>query len=89
YAPNAFTANNDGLNDVFKIKIVGEVSINHLKIYNRWGQVVYDDPDITHHWKGKLKGVDLPVGVYIWILDGYDTYYKNSFTQKGIITLLR
>lgn len=89
YAPTAFTPNNDGLNDVFKLKIVGETTVNHFRIYNRWGQVVFEDPDITHSWNGKLKGTEFPVGVYIWILEVYDTYYKKPYTQKGIITLLR
>lgn len=89
YVPTAFTPNNDGLNDVFRIKIIGEISVNHLKIYNRWGQFVYDDPNLNRHWNGKLKGIELPVGVYIWILDGFDTYFKKPFAQKGLITLLR
>jgi gliding motility-associated-like protein len=89
YAPTAFTPNNDGLNDFFKIKIVGETSINHLKIYNRWGQIVYADPDLNRQWNGRLKGIELPTGVYVWILDGFDTYNKKSFSQKGLITLIR
>lgn len=89
YAPTAFTPNNDGLNDVFRIKIIGETSVNQLRVYNRWGQVVYDDPDLTSNWSGKLKGVELPVGVYIWILEGVDTYFKKSFAQKGLITIVR
>src|SRR5665647_1229662 len=87
YAPTAFTPNNDGLNDVFRIKIIGEISVNHLKIYNRWGQVVFDDSNLNRHWNGKLKGIELPVGVYIWILDGFDTYFKKPFAQKGLITV--
>ena len=89
YAPTAFTPNNDGLNDVFRIKIIGETSVNHLKIYNRWGQVVFDDSNLNRHWNGKLKGIELPVGVYIWILDGFDTYFKKPFAQKGLITLVK
>lgn len=89
YAPTAFTPNNDGLNDVFKIKIIGETSISSLKIYNRWGQVVYDDPNLNRQWNGKLKGIELPTGVYVWILGGSDTYNKKTFAQKGLITLIK
>ena len=89
YVPNAFTPNNDGLNDLFKIKIVGEISVSHLKIYNRWGQLVYNDANLNRYWNGKLKGVDLPAGVYVWIIDGVDTYYKKTFAKKGFITLIR
>lgn len=89
YAPTAFTPNNDGLNDVFKIKIIGEISISSLKIYNRWGQVVYDDPNLNRQWNGKLKGIELPTGIYVWILGGSDTYNKKTFAQKGLITLIK
>jgi len=89
YVPTGFTPNNDGLNDLFKIKIIGEVNTSHFRIYSRWGQVVYDDPNLSHYWNGKLKGTELPVGVYIWILDGFDTYFKKPFTQKGLITLVK
>ncbi|HUS02910.1 MAG TPA: gliding motility-associated C-terminal domain-containing protein, partial [Chitinophagaceae bacterium] len=89
YVPNAFTPNNDGLNDVFNIKIIGETSIYRFRIYNRWGQVVYDDPNLNHQWNGKLKSIELPAGVYVWMLDGLDTYFKKPFGHKGLITLVR
>lgn len=89
YAPNAFTPNNDGLNDLFKIKIIGETSIHYLKIYNRWGQLVYDNPDMSRYWNGKLNGIELPLGVYVWIMAGIDTYFKKPFSKKGVITLVR
>ena len=75
--------------DVFRIKIIGEISVNHLRVFNRWGQLVYDDPNLNKGWNGKLKGLDLPPGVYIWTLGGNDTYFKKPFTHKGIITLVR
>lgn len=89
YVPNAFTPNNDGLNDLFKIKIIGETSIIQLRIFNRWGQLVYDDPNLNHQWNGKLKGIELPAGVYVWTLGGLDKYYKKPFTKKGLVTLVR
>jgi len=89
YVPNAFTPNNDGLNDLFKIKIIGETTVNHLKIYSRWGQLVYDDSNLNKNWNGKLKGIDLPSGIYVWIIGGTDTYFKKPFTQKGMVTLIR
>lgn len=89
YVPNAFTPNNDGINDVFKISIIGETSITQLKIFNRWGQLVYDDPNLSHQWNGKLKGIDLPAGVYVWVIGGVDTYYKKPFSKKGTVALIR
>lgn len=89
YVPNAFTPNGDGLNDVFTIKIIGETSVHELKIYNRWGQIVYDDPNLNHQWNGNLKGLELPPGVYVWTLSGIDTYFKKPFSKKGLVTLVK
>jgi gliding motility-associated-like protein len=89
YAPNAFTPNNDGLNDMFKIKALGELTIHHFKIYNRWGQVIFNTADISNSWNGKFTGNDQPMGTYIWYLDGYDEYYKKNFTKNGAVTLVR
>ena len=89
FAPNAFSPNNDGLNDIFLIKILGEVTINHFKIFNRWGQTIIDYPDVNHAWDGKYKGIDQPPGTFTWLLDGYDEYYKKKFTRFGTIVLLR
>jgi len=89
YAPNAFTPNNDGVNDEFKITVLGETSINYFRVFNRWGQLVYDNPNLSVSWNGKLKNIDLPAGVYVWILGGLDTYFKKPFMHKGSLTLLR
>jgi gliding motility-associated-like protein len=89
YIPNAFTPNGDGLNDLLTVKLIGETSITQLRVYNRWGQLVYDDPDLSHQWNGKLKGIDLPAGVYVWTISGMDTYNKKPFARKGMITLIK
>lgn len=89
YAPNAFTPNYDGINDVFKIKIIGETSIKTLRIYDRWGQIVYDNADLKKNWNGRQKELELPAGVYVWILEGLDTYFKKPFAHKGLITLVK
>lgn len=89
YVPNAFTPNNDGRNDVFKITIIGETSVHYLRVFNRWGQLVYDNPNMNTQWNGKFNNIELPTGVYVWVLGGLDTYLKKPFSKKGIVTLIR
>lgn len=89
FAPNAFSPNKDGVNDVFRIKILGEITVRSLKVYNRWGQVVYNSADIEAGWNGKAQGIEQPTAAYIWMLDGYDEYYKKRIGAKGIVTLIR
>ncbi len=81
YVPNAFSPNNDGVNDIFKISI----NPNHIKqfeVYNRWGQLIAQNQ--TGIWDGK----DAPQGVYVIIL-----YYTNDNGQEqrysGNVTLMR
>ena len=89
FAPNAFTPNSDELNDTYKLKVLGEITINHFRIYNRWGQVVYETSNLSKGWDGKFKGLEQGAGVYVWMLDGYDEYYQKSVNAKGLITLIR
>jgi gliding motility-associated-like protein len=67
FFPTGFTPNNDGLNDVFKILNAYKVTDFHLRIYNRWGQVVYESKDASARmdrciFKGKMQ----ESGVFIW-----------------------
>lgn len=86
--PNAFTPNNDGKNDVFKLKSTAFISKYHIVIYNRWGQQVYTSTDPGTGWDGRFKGVAQPQGTYLWHIaitdvDGY------TYNEKGSILLLR
>ena len=88
--PNAFTPNNDGLNDGFKALVRCDVQWRGLHVYNNWGELVFatNDPDAA--WDGKYKGINAPAGVYMY----FDTFLTTSpFTKrqvvKGEVTLIR
>ena len=87
--PNVFTPNDDGVNDLFRIKIEGQVQVNRLAIYSRWGQLVYETTGITNFWDGKLKGKPLPAAAYYYIFDGINKYTSQPIIRSGSITLLR
>ena len=89
FIPGAFSPNNDGLNDVFKIGNIKYMMLVEFDVYNRWGQRVYhNEYDAESGWDGKFNGVPQDIGVYNYIItvaspDGQ----THSF--KGDVTLIR
>jgi gliding motility-associated-like protein len=91
FIPNAFSPNNDGANDVFRV-LGGNIFDFNLKIYNRWGELVFESNKIDEGWDGKYKGKDVTAGVYVWLLDAKDTKGKmiNYDSQiSGNLNLFR
>jgi len=86
YAPNSFTPNGDGLNDVFMVSGLS-VYKPTLKIFNRWGVEVYISSNL--YWTGDSgSGYYCDNGIYNWIIEYKD---KDGFNkiQKGFVTLIR
>jgi gliding motility-associated-like protein len=87
YAPNVFSPNGDGINDVFQIYVKG-IREFHLQIHDRWGELVFRSDNPNAAWNGTLNGRELPNGVYV-----YDVYviYQDGvvYKKKGSITLVR
>jgi gliding motility-associated-like protein len=80
--PDAFTPDGDGKNDVFKIYTAGNLTVREFKIYNRWGELVYNG---TTGWDGNYKGEMQPVGTYVYYAvliypDGKPKTINNAFT---------
>ncbi|MVN23106.1 gliding motility-associated C-terminal domain-containing protein [Mucilaginibacter arboris] len=88
-APNVFTPNGDGTNDFFKFSFEGVLQLNYLKIYNRYGQQVFETKQLTDYWDGTFNGSKAPVGAYYWVLEGSDSYRKERVVKSGSITLIR
>ena len=90
WVPNAFTPNGDGTNDFFIYFTKGIKQIVEMKIYSRWGELVYsmNGSDETP-WDGNaLDGRQLSMGVYVYDIIA-ETYDGDLLTRKGNITLLR
>lgn len=90
FVPNAFSPNNDLLNDVFN-PIVPTVCISGFyafKIYNRWGQLIYQSNNILKGWDGKVKGQAADLGTYFYSIS-YTDFKGASQTKKGDFVLLR
>ncbi|MFK7936019.1 MAG: gliding motility-associated C-terminal domain-containing protein [Saprospiraceae bacterium] len=89
--PNVFTPNGDELNDFFAPYLEKGLSIEDLKIYNRWGQCVYDNTNGDEGWDGTFDNADAPADVYIYTITIKlpDDEEQQFFSKRGEVTLLR
>ena len=90
YIPNAFSPNYDGYNDFFGPYGHDIISM-HMKVYNRWGALLFETRSLDTHWDGTHRGKEVEVGLYIWVMEveGYrsdGTVYKE--TLSGTVALL-
>jgi gliding motility-associated-like protein len=84
---SAFTPNNDGVNDRAIVFGYGVEKMT-FRIYNRWGQMVFESNDVRIGWDGKFKGKPQPMDAYGYTLDA-DLYNGTRVRKSGSITLLR
>ena len=91
--PNIFTPNGDGFNDFFKPFPYHFVTKIDLKIYNRWGSVVFEssNPDINWNGKDKSSNKDCSDGVYFYVCDVYEQRLYGEIKRQihGSVTILR
>ncbi|MFT3909057.1 MAG: gliding motility-associated C-terminal domain-containing protein [Ferruginibacter sp.] len=87
YMPSAFTPNQDGLNDVFKV-LANKIHLNVFRIYNRWGEEVFYTTDINKGWDGTYKGKLIP-GSYVYMVSYYTTCDPRARLMKGNIVLIQ
>ncbi len=93
FVPNTFSPNGDGMNDVFYPRGRGMASVQSMKIYNRWGQLVFDRRnfpanDPTKGWNGKMGGQPLPPDVYVYMIE-FVCENAQVVPMKGNVTLIR
>ncbi|HEY0680642.1 MAG TPA: PKD domain-containing protein [Chitinophagaceae bacterium] len=83
--PNAFTPNNDGVNDRWEILYLDSYPGCEVEVFNRYGQLVYRSIGYTRAWDGSYNGTILPVGTYYWIINP-----KNGRKAiNGSVTIIR
>jgi gliding motility-associated-like protein len=87
YFPNAFTPNNDGRNEIFKILHPQNLSAYRLQVYNRYGQKVFETKDYSNGWNGIFKGQPATPGAYIWYCEFKQSGVLNK--MKGTVLLVR
>ena len=93
FLPNTFSPNGDGFNETFYPRGRGLATVKAFRIYNRWGEVVFEGGsfsvnDRTKGWNGLYKGKQAPSDVYVYIIEVICDN-GTSLTFKGDVTLLR
>jgi gliding motility-associated-like protein len=89
FTENAFTPNNDNLNEIFKPKLLSNETLVNIEVYSRWGHKVYEGID---GWDGTYMGSIAPQGAYIYLLTVDQRLLegqKQIYYSKGTLTLLR
>jgi gliding motility-associated-like protein len=86
--PNAFTPNNDGINDFLYPLAAYKATGLLFRVYNRVGQLVFESRDWTKRWDGRFKGQPADMGTYVWILTYTNTETGKKVQQRGTSILL-
>lgn len=88
YVPNAFTPNGDGLNDVFRPIPVGIKSTTSFRVFNRFGELMFQTNKWLEGWDGMYKGKKALGGTYTWMIKGID---KNGkvVEMSGTVILIQ
>ena len=86
FIPNSFTPNNDGKNDVFRV-YGNAIAAVTMKIFNQWGELIYEGNDTQGGWDGMHKGKVQPMGVYIYAIKIKLTNGAEMI-RKGAVNLL-
>ena len=88
YVPDAFTPNGDGLNDILRPVLMGIKQLKFFRVFNRWGQLVYETKTSRDGWDGRIKGVLQPHSVVVWVTEGV-AVDGAVITRKGSAVLIR
>ncbi|MGB3948280.1 MAG: gliding motility-associated C-terminal domain-containing protein, partial [Bacteroidia bacterium] len=89
YIPNAFSPDDNGINDTFFAKTYGIKKLEML-IFDRWGNLLFESTELQSHWDGKAnKGNDIAqMDVYVYVINAVDIFDKKH-KYKGTVTLVR
>ncbi|MDX1406608.1 MAG: gliding motility-associated C-terminal domain-containing protein [Saprospiraceae bacterium] len=93
YAPNVFSPNGDGINDIFHLQTnLGITVLESLRVFNRWGEMVFEKIQATtteaDGWDGTMNGSPLPPGVYVYTAQ-LVTRSGQVLSLSGDVTLIR
>lgn len=85
FVPNAFTPNKDGTNDSWNIPALNAVTNFEIRVFNRYGQLVFHTRNTNRGWNGKFNGTDQPIGTYVYLIN----IDNGKRILKGPLMLIR
>jgi gliding motility-associated-like protein len=87
FVPTAFTPNGDGRNEILKPICVGISRLDFFRVFNRWGQMIFETKEFDKGWDGRVSGTDQETGTYVFMAQGVDYTGKVVF-RKGTVVLI-
>ena len=87
--PTAFTPNGDGTNDIIYVDGWGIKKLNYFRIFNRWGQLLFESNDIKVGWDGVFKGVPQNMETYVYQVSCETYIEKEPVLKTGSFKLIR
>jgi gliding motility-associated-like protein len=87
YVPNVFTPNGDARNDVLRPICIGIKSLLYFRVFNRYGELVFETSTINKGWNGFYKGKLQDSGSFVWMVQGFD-YNNKPIIKKGSVLLV-
>jgi gliding motility-associated-like protein len=88
YIPTAFSPNKDGKNETFEINNSCEFIRYNFRVFNRWGEKIFETNNPLNSWDGRYNENDCPEGIYAYTIQ-YLHNKQDLINKSGIITLLR
>lgn len=87
--PTAFSPNSDGRNDfLYPVNAVRAAELE-FRVFDRFGQLLFVTRDRRNRWDGRFRGLDMPAGVYVWLLRYRENNQATWTEQKGTSLLIR
>lgn len=88
FVPKAFSPNGDGRNEIFKPVAIGIQSTDYFRVFNRYGQIIFETGQRLDGWDGTYKGKKQLPGTYVWDIKG-KTFSGRVIEKKGTVVLVR
>ena len=86
--PGAFTPDNNRTNDYLKPLTIGIKSLNFFRVFNRWGQIIFETHNLEPGWNGRFKGALLEMQTVVWMFEGIGV--DNAvYRRQGSSVLIR
>ncbi|MBK6274229.1 MAG: gliding motility-associated C-terminal domain-containing protein [Saprospirales bacterium] len=88
YVPSAFSPNNDGINDCFRIVSPPKLTNYKMLIFDRWNEKIFEANNTTDCWNGIYKGTEVQSDSYVYVIS-YTCYNGAQLYKKGVVTVLK
>jgi gliding motility-associated-like protein len=88
FVPSAFTPNSDGRNDVIRPVMAGIAKLVFFRVYNRWGQLVFNTSEVSKGWNGMIGGSKQSSQNFVYMVQAVD-YTGKTIVKRGNFVLIR